>query len=133
MKKILSALVLVFVMLTSATSAFAAKPQVIITSPWSNDQNHPDYFVTQPQITWTQHDPDAGAYFSTYWVLIRDENWNLVWDSGLVTQNSTANNKSISVPVTLPKGQTLNVSVSVQDNNGDWNESNYIKYLYIQP
>ncbi len=133
MKKIVSALILVFVMLSSATSAFAAPPQVIITSPSSGDENQPDYFVNQPLIQWTQHDPDPGQYFKEYYLYIFDPtDWSIVWFSGIITQNSTSNNVSYSVPIDLPKGKTLAVMVNVSDNTSEWSHTN-IKYMHLQP
>jgi len=131
MKKILSALVLVFVMLTSVTSAFAAAPQVRVTAPWSEDPNHPDYLVNQPLVEWTQYDPDPGQYFKDFQVIIYDSNWNIVYDSGILPQNSTANDRSFYVPVSLPRGQVLAVGVVVHDNTGE--QGGKFSYMYLQP
>lgn len=133
MKKILSALVLVFVMLASTTSAFAAKPQVLITTPWSDNESYPDHLVNQPVIKWTQHDSDPGHYFKEHYIYIFDTtDWSVVWYSGLITQNSNSDTAAYNVPITLPKGKTLAVSVNVSDNTGEWSQA-YIKFMHLQP
>ncbi|MZQ84940.1 hypothetical protein GQF01_22775 [Paenibacillus sp. 5J-6] len=131
MKKIVSSLFLAILMLAFSTSAFAAAPNVVVNTPFSSISGNPTVYSYQPPIAWYQNDTDANSYFAEYWILIYDESWNVVYDSGVVTQNTTQKNMSVVVP-TLPKNTTLAVGVSVKDNTGAWTSDTTVKFMYIE-
>jgi hypothetical protein len=133
MKKLLSSLILVFILLTFTTSAFAAgnQPSVSVTTPWSTSQSSPSTFSYQPNIEWYQSDPDSNTVFKDYWIIIYDANWNVVYNSGIVTQNTTSNTQSHQVPIALPKYESLPVVVHVTDNQGNSELTHPVHYLYI--
>ncbi|WP_240420170.1 hypothetical protein [Paenibacillus periandrae] len=130
MKKLFSIILLMFVMLTSATSAFAAPPDVFITTPSSTSELNPSVYSVQPPIVWDQYDADS-LYFKEYWIIIYDPSYNVIYDSGIVGQYQSATHKSVNVP-TLPTNRTLLVTVNVSDSNDEWSNTQ-AKWMRISP
>lgn len=108
------------------------RPYVSITTPASNKEYSPTiYYNEQPKITWVQSDPDDNTVFSTFWVIVYDKNGS-IYSSGVLPQNTSSNTQSFEIPVSLPRNETLGVSVGVQDESGNWNWGADVHYMYIQ-
>ncbi|PYI57177.1 hypothetical protein [Paenibacillus flagellatus] len=126
---LVSGLLAIIILLSFSTSAFAYT-KVSVTTPFSDDQADPSMFNYQPNIEWFQDDTE-GDYFSTFWINIYDENWNLVWTSGITTQNTYQKLMSIPVNTALPRYTKLIVTVGVQDGTGEWDIGGYPKWMYL--
>ncbi|MEF3306415.1 PKD domain-containing protein [Paenibacillus sp. GYB003] len=82
----------------------------------SGSQASPTISGPQPAIAWNQWDPDPGTVFLKYQVHIANEaNTALVYDSGEVSQHTSATTQSHLVGTALPAGQKLRVRVRVFD------------------
>ncbi|MBE1447124.1 CARDB domain-containing protein [Paenibacillus sp. OAS669] len=70
----------------------------------------------RPTLTWSQSDPDPGAWLDYYQIqIINEENNVVIYDSGKVWQHTQSTNGSLAVPVDLPTGQKMRVMVRVWD------------------
>ncbi len=90
-------------------------PSAQVTNP-TGTQATPSTVSPQPNITWTQSDPDPGTVFLKYQVQFWNEaNTSTVRDSGEVSQNTSSTIQSYQVTTDLPAGQKLRVRVRVFD------------------
>ncbi|GED58861.1 hypothetical protein ABER61_21670 [Brevibacillus formosus] len=110
------------------------RPYVKILTPPSNKSESPTiYFNEQPKIQWFQSDPDNNTVFKTFWVLVYDKNFNNIYSSTVLPQNTSNTTNSFEIPVTLPRNQTLYIAVSVQDESGNWSwTDDGMHFMYIQ-
>ncbi|NQF16107.1 hypothetical protein QIH01_09115 [Brevibacillus brevis] len=118
----------------SSASSENRRPDVEITNPPSTKAYSPTiYYNEQPKISWYQTDPDPNTVFKTFWVLVYDEtNGNQIYSSGVLPQNTSNISQSFTIPIELPRDKTLSVSVSVQDEAGNWNWGANVHYFKIQ-
>ncbi|MFE5324647.1 CARDB domain-containing protein [Paenibacillus sp. NPDC056579] len=99
-------------------------PAAYMSYPWGSQDNPTIVNTRRPTLTWTQSDPDAGAWLDYYQILIINEANNYtIYDSGKVWQHTQSNSGNLVVPVDLPTGQKMRVKVKVWDQFGA--ESNW--------
>ncbi len=103
-------------------------PSANITSP-TGTQATPSTGGPQPNIIWTQTDPDPGTEFLKYQVQFWNEaNTVAIRDSGVTAQNTTSTTQSYQVTTDLPAGQKLRVRVRVFDGYvwSNWSSDQWI-------
>jgi hypothetical protein len=90
-------------------------PTAVLTFPIGT-QTSPSYVNTrQPTITWNQTDPDAGTTFAAFQVVLKDESGNVVIDSGIKPQGTSATTQEWITTLALTQGQKYQVQVRVFD------------------
>ncbi|MGO4495981.1 PKD domain-containing protein [Paenibacillus sp. 2RAB27] len=90
-------------------------PTAVLTFPIGT-QTSPSYVNTrQPTITWNQADPDAGTTFAAFQVVLKDESGNVVVDSGIKPQGTSATTQEWITTIVLSQGQKYQVQVRVFD------------------
>ncbi|CAH1199542.1 hypothetical protein PAECIP111891_01304 [Paenibacillus allorhizoplanae] len=90
-------------------------PAAVLTFP-NGTQTSPSYVNTrQPTITWNQTDPDAGTTFAAFQVVLKDEVGNVVVDSGIKPQGTSATTQEWITTQLLAQGQKYQVQVRVFD------------------
>lgn len=90
-------------------------PTAVITYP-TGTQANPTIEGPTPTITWNQTDPDPDTVFLKYQLQIANEaNTAVVYDTGELSQHTSATEMGHNVDVPLPNGQKLRVRVRVFD------------------
>lgn len=90
-------------------------PTAVITYP-TGTQANPTVEGPTPTITWNQNDPDPDTVFLKYQLQIANEaNTAVVYDTGELSQHTSATEMGHNVDVPLPNGQKLRVRVRVFD------------------
>lgn len=121
---------------TSSVSTQNTPSDTDIFSPPSKDPYNPTIlkYGDPILITWSQTDPDPNTVFKTFWVIVSDNETGVVYNPGVLPQNTSNNFQSFLIPNDkLPSNRLLYVSVGVQDEAGNWsyggNGVNYFKIL----
>lgn len=105
-------------------------PTADITYP-SGTQASPTIEGPTPTFSWNQTDPDPGTIFLKYQLhVVNEANTAVIYDSGEVSQNTSATAQSHLVGTALPAGEKLRVRARVFDGYV-WSAWSSDKWLLI--
>lgn len=107
-------------------------PSASVTFP-SGTESDPTIVLNnfRPVIGWNQSDPDTGYSFSYYQIQVAESSGGVVYDSGMMLQNTTSGTNTHTPFIDLPAGKNLMVRVKVWDQYGADSGWSPYKWLYI--
>jgi hypothetical protein len=107
-------------------------PSASVTFP-SGTESNPTIVLNnfRPVISWNQSDPDTGYSFSYYQIQVAESSGGVVYDSGMMLQNTTSGTNTHTPFIDLPAGKKLMVRVKVWDQYGADSGWSPYKWMYI--